>query len=236
MRRVDPRRGIVPGARKYTLGVRSTIRSRPRNIVTESIVMRDSRTSFGGAPCERHGQHPHGSGGWAAQKAAVRADRRVPYSLEFGSVRTLLRLACCAVPMSLFGFFPAGLASTPNCPGGPTITEEGKAVLVSERQRVLWCKGIDAFTSKNYKLGYELLLPFASSGDSTAKFHVGHLLLRGLLRQSNFFLPHPADAGKGTDIPVDIDLGLRMIKEAATEDEPKAKLLLATLLFTGVGG
>ena len=149
--------------------------------------------------------------------------------------RTPLRLALFLVLISLFDFFPAGFASTRNCPDGPTLTENGKLVQATERQMRLWCNGIEAFENKNYELGYELLMPFAKSGDPAAKFLVGLLLLRGLLHHSEFFARDPADANKVTGLPLDVDLGLRMIREAAAADEPKARLLLAALHLAGAG-
>ena len=41
-------------------------------------------------------------------------------------------------------------------------------------------KGFEAFNQANYKLAYNILLPFAEEGNPYAQVHIGYLYLKGL--------------------------------------------------------
>jgi TPR repeat protein len=41
-------------------------------------------------------------------------------------------------------------------------------------------KGFEAFNQANYELAYNILLPFAESGNPYAQVHLGYLYLKGL--------------------------------------------------------
>lgn len=157
--------------------------------------------------------------------------------MRYRTRQRLFRSLRWALPMLLSLVASASATPGRNCPDGPTVTENGKTVAPTERQRRLWCEGLTASDNEDYKLAYELMLPFAKGGDPAAKYVIGRLLSRdipmqrqGVTVQAEQELRH-----KLRNVPVDTALGLRMMRAAAAKGHPGAQSFLAGLHMIGAG-
>ncbi len=153
--------------------------------------------------------------------------------MRYRTRQRLFRSLRWALPILLSVVAPASATPGRNCPDGPTVTKNGKTVAPTEPQRRLWCEGLTASDNEDYKLAYELMLPFAKGGDPAAKYVIGALLARELL------VPQQGDSNlsgrKVRNIPLDTALGLRMVRAAAAKGHPEAQSHLAVLYMIGAG-
>ena len=94
-----------------------------------------------------------------------------------------------------------------------------------------WCRGMKAFAKEDFKKAYKLLLPFVDTGDPAAKIRIGYLLS---LKPLSW--PGGAGvfaAGKTRNVPLDIERGLKLLRESATSGCASAHTLLALHYFFG---